>query len=447
MEDLLAARLQMALSLGLHIVFACIGMAMPWFMAVAEWKWLRSGRAPYRELARVWSKGVAVLFAVGAVSGTVLSLELGLLWPEFMRHAGPIIGMPFSWEGTAFFIEAIAIGLYLYGWRRLSPWVHWGAGIVVGLSGLASGILVLSANAWMNSPAGFVLAEGRFTEIDPVAAMFNAAWPTEATHMVLAAFAATGFAAGGIHALRLLRGQAQELHLKGLRIAMAFGTVAALLQPLSGDASAKAIAIRQPAKLAAAEAHFHTVQSAPLLIGGVPDLENGTVRFGIELPGLLSFLAHGDLDAEVIGLDQFAAADWPPVLVTHLAFQTMVGCGMIMAGVGLLFAWLAFRRPQGLLHRRFLRLLVWTGGLGFLATEAGWVVTEVGRQPFIIYGVMRTADALTPMPGLRWPLIGTVLAYAVLSLSSLWVMTRLILHCEQESSGRLASDENGVAHG
>ena len=444
MEDLLAARMQMALSLGLHIIFACIGMAMPWFMAVAEWKWLRTGDASYLDLAKVWSKGVAVLFAVGAVSGTVLSLELGLLWPEFMRHAGPIIGMPFSWEGTAFFIEAIAIGLYLYGWQRLSPWVHWAAGLVVGFSGVASGVLVLSANAFMNSPAGFVYQDGRFTDIDPVAAMFNAAWPTQALHMVLAAFASTGFAAAGIHALRLLSGAEHPFHRHGLRIALTFGALAAIVQPLSGDVSAKGIAERQPAKLAAAEAHFHTTKRAALLIGGIPDVEQQTVNFGIELPGLLSFLAHGDIDAEVTGLDQISRSDWPPVVVTHLAFQTMVFSGSVMAGVGLIFLFLSYRKPRALEHRRFLWLVVGASGLGFLATEAGWVVTEVGRQPFIIYGIMRTAEAITPMPGLIWPLLGTIVAYAVLSLSSLAVMVRLILHCE---SGAAASRPVEVGHG
>src|SRR5688572_14009470 len=187
MEDLLAARLQMAISLGFHIVFACIGMAMPFLMAFAEWRWLRTGDLVYKDLARAWARGVAIFFAVGAVSGTLLSFELGMLWPGFMEHAGPIIGMPFSWEGTAFFIEAIALGLFLYGWNRLHRWVHWGSGVVVGISGVASGIFVVAANAWMNAPAGFDWEDGQAYNIDPVAAMFNEAWFSQALHMTIAA--------------------------------------------------------------------------------------------------------------------------------------------------------------------------------------------------------------------------------------------------------------------
>lgn len=268
MTDLLAARLQMALSLGFHIVFACIGMTMPWLMAAAQWRYLRTRDPAYRELARTWAKGVAVFFAVGAVSGTVLSFELGLLWPTFMEHAGPIFGLPFSFEGAAFFLEAIALGLYLYGWDRLSERTHFACGIGVGVTGVASGILVVAANAWMNAPAGFRWVEGRAVDIDPIAAMFNEAWLSQALHMTLAAFVATGFAVAGVHAVRLLRHPDHPLHRRALPIALTFGAVAALLQPLSGDLSAKDVARRQPAKLAAMEGHYHTERGAALVLGG-----------------------------------------------------------------------------------------------------------------------------------------------------------------------------------
>ncbi|MBU1822174.1 MAG: cytochrome ubiquinol oxidase subunit I, partial [Bacteroidetes bacterium] len=235
MEDLLAARLQMALSLGFHIIFACIGMTMPVLMAFSEWRWLRTGRQEYLDLAKAWSRGVAMFFAVGAVSGTVLSFELGLLFPGFMRHAGAIIGMPFSWEGTAFFVEAIALGVFLYGWDRLNKWVHWASGVVVGISGILSGIFVVSANAWMNSPAGFTWQNGQAENIDPVAAMFNDAWLSQALHMTLAAFVATAFAVAGVHAFLLLRSPGNVFHRTAVRMALSFGAVAALLQPLSGD--------------------------------------------------------------------------------------------------------------------------------------------------------------------------------------------------------------------
>jgi cytochrome bd ubiquinol oxidase subunit I len=222
---------------------------MPFFMAVSHYYWLRTNKPVYKNITKAWSKGVAIFFATGAVSGTVLSFELGLLWPGFMKHAGPIFGMPFSLEGTAFFIEAIALGFFLYGWDRFNKWFHWVTGVIVGISGLVSGILVVAANAWMNSPAGFDYVDGKYINIDPIEAMFNDAWFTQALHMSVAAFVATGFAVAGVHALMILKNKNIEFHQKSFKIAAAFATVAALLQPLSGDISAKDVAQRQPAKL------------------------------------------------------------------------------------------------------------------------------------------------------------------------------------------------------
>jgi cytochrome d ubiquinol oxidase subunit I len=440
MSDLFAARSQMAISLGFHIVFTCIGMTMPWLMAAAEWRYLRSGDPLMRELAKAWSKGVAVFFAVGAVSGTVLSFELGLLWPGFMTHAGAIIGLPFAWEGTAFFIEAIALGLFLYGWERLPKGVHFFSGIVVGLSGVASGVLVIAANGWMNSPSGMRWVDGQAFDIDPVAAMFNSAWPTEAVHMVIAAFIATGFAAAGVHALRLLLGAPKrELHRAGLRMALAMGAVAALVQPLSGDRSAKYVAERQPAKLAAMEALYHTQRAAPLLLGGIPDDEHMRVHAGIEVPAALSFLAHGDFDAEVTGLDRVPRDQWPPTLVCHIAFQIMVGTGSALALLGVVFLFLRWRRPQLLDRPLFLRVTALATPLGFIAVEAGWTVTEVGRQPWIIYGIMRTRDAVSPMPGLQWPLSAIVIVYALLTLVVTFVTLRLIRATERPLAAQSGS--------
>jgi cytochrome d ubiquinol oxidase subunit I len=432
-NDLLAARLQMGVSLGFHIVFACIGMTMPWLMAAAQWRFLRTRQPVYRTLASAWAKGVAVFFAVGAVSGTVLSLELGLLWPGFMLHAGPIIGLPFSWEGTAFFLEAIAIGLFLYGAQRLPERIHFASGVVVGLSGVASGVLVVAANGWMNSPAGFRWVDGRALDVDPVAAMFNDAWASQALHMTLAAFVSTAFAVAGVHALRLLAlrsradaGPARELHRAGLHLALPFAAVSALLQPLSGDYSAKDVAVRQPAKLAAMEAHYHTERSAALVLGGIPDDEAQRVDYAIEIPYLLSVLAFGDPGAEVKGLDRVPRAEWPPVLVCHVAFQIMVGVGSLLGLVGIGFLIFRWRRPRLLESRSFLCLLALCAPLGFIAVEAGWVVTEVGRQPWIIYGVLKTADAVSPMPGLVWPLLAMFVTYAVLTAVVVALMVRLV---------------------
>ncbi|SMO60579.1 cytochrome ubiquinol oxidase subunit I [Gracilimonas mengyeensis] len=427
MEDLLAARLQMAISLGFHIIFACIGMAMPFLMAIAEYKWIKTGEQVYQDLAKAWSKGVAIFFATGAVSGTVLSFELGLLWPTFMEHAGPIFGMPFSWEGTAFFVEAIALGLFLYGWDKLKPWVHWGTGLVVGISGVASGIFVVAANAWMNSPAGFDWVNGEAINIDPVAAMFNDAWASQAIHMTIAAFVATGFGVAGLHALLLLKDRNNLFHRKALKIALAIGAVAAILQPISGDYSAKDVAERQPAKLAALESHFETERGADLIIGGIPDEENREVHFAIRIPGMLSFLAHGDLNAEVIGLEEFPEDEWPPVLVTHIAFQIMVGAGFLMMFVGLLYLFFYWKKKHLLFRRWFLWLVGICTPLGFIAVEAGWTVTEVGRQPWIIYEIMKTEDALSSMPGLQYPLYLIIALYLLLTVIVSWLMYRQVI--------------------
>jgi cytochrome d ubiquinol oxidase subunit I len=426
MDDFLAARSQMALSLGFHIIYSCIGMVMPFFMAVAHYHWLRTGDVSYRNITKAWSKGVAIFFVTGAVSGTMLSFELGLLWPRFMEHAGPIFGMPFSLEGTAFFIEAIALGFFLYGWDRFSPWFHWLTGVVVGVSGLASGILVVAANAWMNSPAGFDFVNGQYLNVDPIAAMFNDAWLSQALHMCIAAFAATGFAVAGVHALMLLKGKNEQFHAKAFAIAAIFGGVAALVQPLSGDFSAKDVARRQPAKLAAMEAHFHTEKSAALVLGGIPNEKTQTVDYAIKIPGMLSFLAHGNFEQEVQGLDQVAPADRPPVLIPHLAFQLMVGLGMFMMLVAGLYFLARWRWHSWLQSRWLLRLFVVATPAGFLAVEAGWTVTEVGRQPWIINGVMRTADAVTPMPGIAYSFYLFSAVYVSLSIMVVFLLSRQI---------------------
>ncbi len=424
MENLFAARMQMTVSLGFHIIFACVGMIMPFLMVAAHWKYLKTKKDVYYDLTKAWSKGVAILFATGAVSGTVLSFELGLLWPKFMEHAGAIFGMPFSLEGTAFFIEAICLGFFLYGWKKMPPWIHWASGLMVGISGTASGILVVAANAWMNSPSGFDWINGQAYNIDPVAAMFNDAWFSQGLHMTLAALVATGFAVSGIHAWLLIKNPENLLHKEALNIALWFAVVGAVLLPLSGDISAKDIAKRQPLKLAAAEALFKTQKGAPLLIGGIPDVKERRVEYGIEIPHVLSFLAHMNFDAEVQGLDASPEEEWPPVPIVHYAFQLMVGIGSLLAGVALIFFFLYLKKQEWLHHKNFLKLLAFCTPLGFIALEAGWIVTEVGRQPWIIYGIMKTKDSLTPMPGLIYPFLFITALYLFLSIVVTWLMVR-----------------------
>jgi cytochrome d ubiquinol oxidase subunit I len=425
-NNLLAARSQMAMSLAFHIIFAAVGIAMPLLMVVAEWLYLRTHEEVYLTLAKRWAKGTAILFAVGAVSGTVLSFELGLLWPQFMNYAGAIIGMPFSLEGFAFFTEAIFLGIYLYGWKRVPPRAHLVAGVAVALSGVLSGVFVVIANAWMNSPTGFEMMNGKPVNINPVAAMLNPMALSQTLHMTIAAYAATGFAVAGIHAYLLRRDRTNLFHRRALAIALVVGGAAALLQPLSGDLSARAVAEFQPVKLAALEAHFKTEAHAPLRLGGIPDEERGETRYSIEIPGGLSFLAFHDFNARVRGLSEFPRDEWPDTLVVHTAFQVMVGMGMLMAGVGVWGAvswWRRRRLPDG---RWFLRAVVVAAPMGMLAIEAGWTVTEVGRQPWIIQGVMRTKDALTPMPGLVVPFVGFTLLYIFLAAMVVWLLLRQV---------------------
>ncbi len=343
-----------------------------------------------------------------------------------MKHAGPIFGMPFSLEGTAFFIEAIALGFFLYGWGRFNDWFHWFTGVVVGVSGLASGILVVAANAWMNSPAGFDHVNGQYLNIDPIKAMFNEAWFSQALHMCLAAFVATGFAVAGVHAIMIVKKKNVQFHSKAFTIAAVFGCVAAILQPISGDHSAKDVAKRQPAKLAAMEAHFQTQKTAPLIIGGIPDEKNKKVNYKLEIPGLLSFMAFGDFNAEVKGLDQIPADYHPPVAITHYAFQVMVGLGMAMMLLAITYFIALWKKRSWLKSKWLLNLFVLTTPMGFIAVEAGWVVTEVGRQPWIIYGVMKTVEAVTPMPGIVYSFYVFTAIYISLAIIVIFMLYRQI---------------------
>lgn len=451
MNDLLAARSQMAMSLAFHIIFAVIGIGMPLLMVIAEWRWLRTKDEVYLTLAKRWAKGTAILFAVGAVSGTVLSFELGLLFPHFMGAAGAIIGMPFSLEGFAFFTEAIFLGIYLYGWTRVPPRVHLFAGVMVAVSGALSGIFVVIANAWMNTPTGFRLVDGKFVDINPIAAMMNPHAFPQTLHMTLAAYAATGFVVAGIHAFMLLREKNNRFHQLALSIALVIGGIASILQPISGDILAKAVAKNQPVKLAAFEGQFETETGAPLRIGGIPDEKAGETNYAIEIPYGLSILAFGEPNATVKGLNEFPKDVHPPVAIVHFAFQIMVGCGMLMMAIAVWGAW-RWRRARRKKFEKwfeskwFLYALVAASPLGFIAIETGWVVTEVGRQPWIIYNVMRTADAVTPMPGLVVPFFTFTVLYIFLAFITAWLLLRQVAASPKDGEAKgLAKETHDVA--
>lgn len=425
MSELLAARAQMAVTLGFHIVLACLGVGMPVLLLAAEWRANRTGDPVWRALARRWSKAFAVLFAVGAVSGTVLSFELGLLWPEFMGRYGAVIGLPFTLEAFAFFLEAIFVGIYLYGWDRLSPWAHWWAGVPVAVSGAASAWFVVTVNAWMNVPTGFREVDGRVVDADPWTAMLGPATGVQTTHMIVAAYMTTGFLVAAVYAWHLLRGRGSLYHRRAMTLALALGALLAPVQALVGDRAAKVVAATQPAKLAAMEGQFETERRAPLRIGGLPDEDSATTPYAIEIPAALSWLATGDADAEIKGLRDLPRDQWPPVAVVHVAFQLMVGAGAALAALAAWALVRALRKTSAASSRAFLVAVVASGPLTVLAVEAGWTVTEVGRQPWIVQGHMRTADAVTRATGTGWILAATLAAYGVLAVALALVLRHL----------------------
>ena len=426
MEDLLAARLQMAFTLGFHIILACFGVGLPVLMLFAEAQYLRTRDALWKTLATRWAKAFAVLFAIGAVSGTVLSFELGLLWPKFMGTFGSVISLPFTLEGFAFFFEAIFVGIYLYGWDKLSPVAHFLSGIPIAVAGFLSAWFVVTANAWMNAPQGFEWIDGKVVRPEPLVAMFNQATWVQTTHMILAAYIVSGFCVATFYAWHILRGKNTRYHRAAMGLGLALAVVTILPQMVVGDWAAKVVAKTQPIKLAAMESHFQTDRGASLVIGGYPNMDTRTVDYAIKVPKLLSFLAYGDLDAEVIGLDDFPQDQIPPVPVVHVAFQLMVGTGVLMAlyAVAAIVRWLWFR---GMFFERrwFLWGAVCMGPFAIIALEAGWTVTEVGRQPWIVYGFMRTKEAVTDIPGLGWMFMATLIGYLVLLLGLVSVLRYL----------------------
>jgi cytochrome d ubiquinol oxidase subunit I len=419
LDNVTLARATMGTSLGFHIVFAVLGVGMPLLMLVAEGLWLRTRDAAWLTLARRWSKAFGILFAVGAVSGTTLSFELGLLWPRFMAFSGAIFGLPFSAEGFAFFIEAIFLGLYLYGWDRLSPLAHWLTSFPIAVSGALSAVFVVMANAWMNSPSGFHLGSGgQLLTVDPIAAALNASTPTEDPHMLVSAYVVTGFVVAAVYAAGLLRGRDDSVHRRGLVLGMSMAAVAIVLAGITGDSSARFIYQAQPAKFAALEAIYSTQRDAPVHLGGIPINSQHRVVGAIEIPGLLSFLAAFDTNAEVRGLDSFPPGDTPSPLVVHLSFDTMVGLGIAIGLVALGF-WVLFIRSRTVPRWRPLLLAtVAAGPASVMAMEAGWFVTEFGRQPWIVYGVLRTSDAATTAPALGPTFLVFFAIYAVLAVTT-----------------------------
>jgi cytochrome d ubiquinol oxidase subunit I len=431
------ARSQMGISLAFHIVFAAAGVALPALMVIADLCHRRTRDPEYLLLSKQLAKGTSILFAVGAVSGTVLSFELGLLWPRFMGRFGESIGLAFALEGYAFFTEAIFLGIYLYGRGKVSPRVHLASGIAVAASGAASAFFVTLVSAFMNGPGGS----------DPMAAMASPSWPYQVVHVLLSCYQATAWAMVAIHGFILLRDPTRTLHRKALALALPMACLTALVQPLSGDRSAKHLAVAQPLKLAAAEAHLHTGGHAALHVGGVPDLETGGFHGALAIPGGLSFLAFGDFRARVTGLDAFPRRDWPPVLAVRSAFQVMVGAGSAMAVAALAIIAVLLRRRRLVTEwgRRWLMAFVVLGPLGFVSLEAGWLVTEWGRQPWIVRGLMRTADAVTDFPYKAAPFWLFTIVYVFLGVAVVYLLAKQILRADRPHVH--VDDAAGPAHG
>ena len=430
--DLVAARTQMALTLGFHIVLACLGVALPTIMLIAEWRGQRRGDADSLLLARRWSSVVAVTFAVGAVSGTVLSFELGLLWPGLMGQYGAAFGIPFAVEGIFFFLEAIFVAIYIYGWDRLSPRAHFLSGIPIAIAGLGGTLSVVSANAWMNQPAGFAMgADGRITEVRPLEVIFNGATWYEVPHMLLAAYMVTGFLLASVYAAGMLRGRRDHYMRVGFTIPFVVAAIAAPIQIGVGDVAAREIVKQQPAKFAAMELVTETGPQRPIVIGGI--LVDGEVRYGIEIPGLGSYLAGFDTNFVVTGLDQIPADEQPPVNVVHLAWDAMLGCGFALLGLAAWYGLLRLRKRDPTESRWFLRGASIAGILAIIAMEAGWIVTEVGRQPWIVWGRLRTADAVTSAGGIGVSLLAVVILYLALGIATITVLRAMSRRWKDET--------------
>jgi cytochrome d ubiquinol oxidase subunit I len=396
-EYLLEARQLQALSLGVHIPLVCFGLSFPAMVLFVEGLYLRTGDPVYKALAKRWSKVMLILFAVGVVTGTILSFELGLLWPEFMARFGEVFGVAFALEGISFFLEAIFIAIYVYGWDRVSPRAHLLSGVPVAITGVAGSFFVISVNGWMNDPTGFRIVGGEVVDVRPFAAMFNDHLPHELVHMYLAGYIVAGFLVAGVYAVAWLRGHRDRYHRIGLVVPLTVAALAAPAQVVVGDWAARTVAEDQPVKLAAFEGLDRTQRGAPFTAGGI--YSDGEVKGGVEIPRLLSLLAFHDPNATVRGLDAVPKRDRPPVGVVRQSFQVMVAIGTALALLSLLYlvTWLRRRRlPRS---PWFYRAVVAAGPLALVALIAGWITTEVGRQPWIVYEVMRTSDAVTAAGG------------------------------------------------
>jgi cytochrome d ubiquinol oxidase subunit I len=414
----------MAATLGFHIILACLGIALPTVVLLAEFIGLRRSDEVALRLARRWSQAMGVLIAVGAVTGTVLSFEMGLLWPGLMNRYGAVLGLPFGVEGLFFFLEAIFAGIYLYGWRRLGGWAHWWSGTPIALSGIFGAMSVIAVNAWMNQPGGFTVSHGQITSVHPWQVFFNHAATYEMPHMILAAYLVTGFTVAGVYAAGILRGRRDRYHYTGFAIPFVLAAVLTPVQIFVGDTAARAVAHDQPVKFAAMEYVTQTGRSVPEWLGGI--YAHGHVYAGLKVPDMNSLLVGFGPGTKVIGWDSVPAAYRPPVVwLIHLCFDAMVGLGFLLLLAGLWAAWEWWRRRRLPSQRLFWLLGAVSGLAAIVAMECGWVVTEVGRQPWVVYRLQTTTAAATTNGGVIASLSVVIIGYAVLGTATILVLRTL----------------------
>jgi cytochrome d ubiquinol oxidase subunit I len=423
-DYLLEARQMQALSFAVHIPLVCFGVAFPAMLLFAEWMHHRTGEEVYRTIARRWTRIMVALFAVGVITGTILSFEMGLLWPNFTATFGSVFGLGFAIEGFSFFMEAIFIGIYVYGWDRLSPRAHLLSGVPIVLTGFTGSWMVIAVNGWMNHPEGFRLVNGNAVDVHPWRALFgNSYFWHELIHMYVAGYMVTGFIMAAVYSVARLRGRWTRYERTALAIPLTIAALASPVQILVGDWAGREVADKQPTKLAALEGLPHTERGAPIHILGY--YTDDQVKYGVEIPKLLSLLAFHDPNHVVQGLTSVPARDRPPVNIVRYAFQTMVGIGTALALLGVWFVVVRVR-SRGLPETPwFYRAVALAGPLALVALLAGWTVTEVGRQPWVVYRVMRTADAVTGAHGIPIGYAALAAVYACVAAGVVWILRRL----------------------
>jgi cytochrome d ubiquinol oxidase subunit I len=434
--DALEARRMQALSLAVHIPIVCFGIAFPAMFLFVHGLYLRTGKPHYKALAKRWSKVALIIFAIGVVTGTILSFEFGLLWPDFMASFGEVFGLAFGLEGVSFFVEAIFIAIYVYGWDRLSPRAHFLTGVPIVVSGLSGSFNVIAVNGWMNNPQGFDVVGGQVRDPRPWEALLNDNLWHELAHMYLAGYIVAGFIVAGVYSYAHLRGRRDAYHRTGLVVALSFATLASIAQGPVGDWAGRQVAVSQPVKLAAFEGVARTTDSVPFTIGGFYDADRGEVRYGIEVPYLLSLLAYHDPTATVQGLDTVPESDQPPVNTVRFAFQTMAGIGTALAALAAVFLFTWWRRRRLPRSAWFYRAVIVAGPLSLVALIAGWISTEVGRQPWIVYETMRTSDAVTASDDLEIGFAVLVAVYVAVAAALAWLLRRLTARPPHTELGR-----------